>query len=232
MNKSIGVVIPAYKPDIDRLETYIKELEKKLRPRTILIEIDAPEDEDLKRLDRTSAKIEWSPTRMGKGAAITRGFNKLEEEVLVFVDADGSVPVTSVIDVCTPIVNSEANLSVGSRRHPDSNIESHQKKIRKVLGDGFSILAKKCLKIKLYDYQCGVKAIDKKTWDKIKKYVRQEKFAWDIEIISLVSMGQNKIVEIPITWKDYSGSTVSVIPTMIELVLAMVDARRKFKIEK
>ena len=52
MNKSIGVVIPAYKPDIDRLETYIKELEKKLRPRTILIEIDAPGDEDLKRLDR------------------------------------------------------------------------------------------------------------------------------------------------------------------------------------
>ena len=232
MNKSIGVVIPAYKPDIDRLEKYIKELEKSLRPKTILIEIDAPTKEDLKRLNQTSAKVEWSPTRMGKGAAITRGFNKLEEEVLVFVDADGSVPVTSVIDVCDPIVNSNADLSVGSRRHPDSNIKSHQKKMRKLLGDGFSILAKKCLKVKLYDYQCGVKAIDRKTWDKIKKYVRQEKFAWDIEIISLVSMSQNKIIEIPITWEDHPSSTVNVIPTVVDLILATVVIRWKFKTEK
>ena len=120
-------------------------------------------------------------------------------------------------------------MAVGSRRHPDSNIKFHQGNVRKLLGDGFSFLSRVLLEVKLYDYQCGVKAIDRKVWEEVQRDIERKGFSWDIELISIVSMRGYNIKEVPIEWDDQPGSTVKIIPTMLELFNALFTVRRKIK---
>ena len=229
MKNSIGVVIPAYNPNLKTLEGYVRDLDKVLCPDIILIEIDDPSELMLSQMEGISAKVEVSDRKGGKGAAITRGFNKLKSDILVFVDADGSIPAKSVEKVCDSIIKLDVDLAVGSRRHPDSNIKFHQGNVRKLLGDGFSFLSRVLLEVKLYDYQCGVKAIDRKVWEEVQRDIERKGFSWDIELISIVSMRGYNIKEIPIEWDDQPGSTVKIIPTMLELFNALFTVRRKIK---
>ena len=229
MKNSIGVVIPAYNPNLKALEGYVKDLDKVLCPDIILIEIDDPSELVLSRIEGISANVEVSDRRGGKGAAITRGFNKLKSDILVFVDADGSIPAKSVKRVCDSVIKLDADLAVGSRRHPDSNIKFHQSNVRKLLGDGFSVLSRVLLDAKLHDYQCGVKAINRKVWEEVRRDIEKKGFSWDIELISIVSMRGYKIKEIPIEWDDQPGSTVKIIPTVLELFNALFTVRRKIK---
>ena len=229
MKNSIGVVIPAYNPNLKTLEGYVRDLDKVLCPDIILIEIDDPSELMLSQMEGISAKVEVSDRKRGKGAAITRGFNKLKSDILVFVDADGSIPAKSVEKVCDSIIKLDVDLAVGSRRHPDSNIKFHQGNVRKLLGDGFSFLSRVLLEVKLYDYQCGVKAIDRKVWEEVQRDIERKGFSWDIELISIVSMRGYNIEEVPIEWDDQPGSTVKIIPTMLELFNALFTVRRKIK---
>tara|TARA_A100001037_G_C15078143_1_gene602826 strand:- start:83 stop:790 length:708 start_codon:yes stop_codon:yes gene_type:complete len=229
MKNSIGVVIPAYNPNLKTLEGYVRDLDKVLCPDVILIEIDDPSELVLSQMGGISARFEVSDRKEGKGAAITRGFNKLKSDILVFVDADGSISAKSVKKVCDSIIKLDVDLAVGSRRHPDSNIKFHQGNIRKLLGDGFSVLSRVLLEVKLHDYQCGVKAIDRKVWEEVQRDIERKGFSWDIELISIVSMRGYKIEEIPIEWDDQPGSTVKIIPTVLELFNALFTVRRKIK---
>ena len=42
MARTLGLVIPAYAPDVDALATVVRELEEVLAPAALRIELDAP----------------------------------------------------------------------------------------------------------------------------------------------------------------------------------------------
>ena len=81
MKNSIGVVIPAYNPNLKALEGYVKDLDKVLCPDIILIEIDDPSELVLSQIEGISANVEVSDRRGGKGTGVTdrRGGKRTEE---------------------------------------------------------------------------------------------------------------------------------------------------------
>jgi hypothetical protein len=157
MDGSIGVVVPAYDPDVDRLRTYLRTLEGTVAPDALRVELDAPAPETLARLADAPGTVNAVDRRRGKGAAIGDGFDALETDRLAFADADGSTPAASLLAVVRGLEG--ADLSVGSRRHPAATVSSHQGVLRRALGDGFAWLARRALPTELHDYQCGAKAI-------------------------------------------------------------------------
>jgi glycosyltransferase involved in cell wall biosynthesis len=229
MSRSVGVVLPAYRPDIDQLGTYIAAIDDALAPRTIVVELDAPRDGVPAQLHSISAAVHTVPYRRGKGAAITAGFERLETDVLAFVDADGSTPVASLEQILAPVVDARTDLAVGSRRHPDASVATHQTFARRFLGDGFAWLAGQLLDARLYDYQCGAKAIDAAAWERVRDHLYEPGFAWDVELIAMAAALDLRIEEIPIAWEDKPGSTVSPIRTSIDLLEALLTARHRSK---
>ena len=67
MKNSIGVVIPAYNPNLKTLEGYVRDLDKVLCPDVILIEIDDPSELVLSQMGGISARFEVSDRKEGKG---------------------------------------------------------------------------------------------------------------------------------------------------------------------
>jgi glycosyltransferase involved in cell wall biosynthesis len=229
MNKSVGIVIPAYDPDINLLKNYINSLRQRLNPETIRIELDSPCENHVPVLEKI-AKVNTSQNRRGKGAAIVSGFDNLKTDILAFADADGSVPVESVEDVIRPVKSGTAKLSISSRRHPSSEVIAHQTFVRRLLGDGFVFIAQKMLPTKCRDYQCGMKAIDRGAWENIGKHCYESGFAWDLELVSVAGSLGYDIIEVPITWEDHPNSTVKPILTPIELATALINIRRRVNI--
>lgn len=229
MNRSVGVVVPAYRPDVTLLSRYVRALDEGIPLDAIRIELDDPEPGVVDALADLPATVAAAPERRGKGAAITAGFEALDTDVLAFVDADGSTPVDSVADVLAPVVEGTADLSVGSRRHPDSEVLGHQTFARRRLGDGFAWIARQLLDAPLYDFQCGAKALTRETWATVRHHIYEPGFAWDVELIAMVAAFDFHIVETPITWEDRPESTVSPVGTSISMGKALLVARHRAK---
>ena len=229
MERSVGVVVPAFKPDVERLQTYVTALDERLSPTTIRIELDDPHESVSRALADLPATVNPVPYRRGKGAAITAGFEALDTDVLVFADADGSTPVDSLAAVIDPVRDGRADLAVGSRRHPEANVRSHQTMARRFLGDGFAWLAGQLLEEALYDYQCGAKAIDARAWELVREHLYDAGFAWDVELVAMAAVFELRIDEVPIEWEDQPGSTVSPVRTSVRLARALVTARHRAK---
>ena len=144
---SLGVVVPAFRPDVPRLEAYLRALLEELDPAVLRVELDAADPEVRSALSELALPVEVNavPHRRGKGAAVTAGFEALGTERLAFADADGSTPAAELCRVVDALES--ADLAVGSRRHPDARVVGHQTVARRFLGDGFAWLARRLLEI-------------------------------------------------------------------------------------
>jgi glycosyltransferase involved in cell wall biosynthesis len=227
MSPSVGVVVPAFRPEVDRLEGCVRDLRAELAPETVRIEVDDLSEATLSALADLPATVNASPYRRGKGAAITAGFEALETDLLAFTDADGSTPAAELARVVGALDG--ADLTVGSRRHPDATITSHQTFARRFLGDGFAWLARRLLDAQLHDYQCGAKALSREAWERVRPHLYEPGFAWDVELVAMAGALELDVREVPITWEDMPGSTVSPVRTSLRLARALLVARHRAK---
>lgn len=234
MSGSVGLVVPAFRPDVDRLLSYLDAITAELDIQTVRIELDAPSDAVRDRLSSAELAVPCDlnavPYRRGKGAAITAGFEALETDVLAFVDDDGATPAAALAAVVDPVADGRAGLAAGSRRHPDATIEGHQTVFRRFLGDGFAWLARRLLDARLYDYQCGAKAISRSAWRVVRDHLFEAGFAWDVELLAVADALDVRIEEVPITWRDQPGSTVSPVRTVLQLGWALLRARHRARL--
>ena len=228
--RSLGVVLPAYRPDVEVLATYVEAIQERLRPQAIRVELDAAAPGVVERLQGLPAVVNVAEHRRGKGAAVTDGFEALDVDVLAFADADGSTPADSLGDVVAPVLAGDAALAVGSRRHPDATVLSHQTFLRRRLGDGFAAVARRLLDAPLSDFQCGAKAVSADAWRQLRGHLYQPGFAWDVELVATALALDLPIVEVPIVWEDRPGSTVSTVRTSLSLAGALLEARHRRKL--
>jgi len=229
MSASVGLVVPAFRPDVDRLTAYVRALDERLAPEAVRIELDDADDRVAAALADLPATVNVSPYRRGKGAAVTAGFEALDTDVLGFVDADGSTAPAEFARVLAAVTEGDADVAVGSRRHPDSTITSHQTFARRFLGDGFAWLARRMLDADLYDYQCGAKAITAESWAAVRQHLYEPGFAWDVELVAMAGALELDVAEVPITWEDKPGSTVSPVRTSVRLARALLSSRHRAK---
>ncbi|WP_265110432.1 glycosyltransferase [Halosolutus halophilus] len=229
MSRTVGLVVPAFRPNVDALRAYVRELDRRLDLETIRVELDDPTASTRDRLEGLPASVNAVDERRGKGGAITAGFCALETDVRAFVDADGSTAVDSVGAIVDRVRGGRTDLAVGSRRHPDADVVTRQSARRRLLGDAFAWLACRLLAVSVTDYQCGAKAIDAAAWADVSDRLRERGFAWDVELLALVDALDYRISEVPVTWADDPESTVSSIWATRDLATGLCRARHRAK---
>ncbi|MFB6097167.1 MAG: glycosyltransferase [Haloferacaceae archaeon] len=225
MTRTVGVVVPAFRPDVERLRDYVTAIHRRLDPDVVRIELDEPDPGVVEELADLPATVHVADRRRGKGAAITAGFEALSTDVLAFADADGATPAESLATVVARVVADEADLAVGSRRHPEATVASHQTVARRHLGDAFAWLARRLLDADLYDFQCGAKALTRECWTAVRGHLHESGFAWDIELVAVAGALGHRVAEVPVVWEDQPGSTVSPVETTLRLGVGLLRAR-------
>lgn len=226
-NTSVGLVIPAYNPDVQTFEQYITEMKSSVNQEKIRIEIDMPfeniESHLSEKVDYVNSVHRWRD----KSAAITHRFDSLDTDIIAFADSDGSVLTSSVENIINKIISTDVGVNIGLRRHPASEIISHQTIFGRLLDDGFAFVARHMLPTRCYNYQCGAKAVSADAWDMIRKHCYEPGFAWDLEFVFITGSLGYKITKVPIKWEDLPKLRVSRLTATIELATALVDVRRR-----
>lgn len=205
---SVGIVIPALNPRCKRLLEYIEDINSQINPDEMIVELDATDNKVYKMLDGAKVRVNTSNFRRGKGLSITSGFEKLNTDILSFVDSDGSTSVSSLQDI---IQNVERNstMCIGSRNLDKSKITEPRPYHRRLLSDVFNHLASSILCTQISDYQCGAKAITREIWIDVRNEITTRGFGWDIDLISSVARNEYMIEELSVEWEHKKGTSVT-----------------------
>lgn len=149
---------------------------------------------------REGARVEVQRGK-GKGTAVRQGFERIEEEIIVIIDGDGTYLPSEVNRLLDPIINNEAEHVIGNRfGFGGAFSRSHRVGnwiLNKVFGLGYGV--------KLNDILSGYRALTK---DSLKKMnLRKEGFEIETEMVVESVKRGIRIKEVPIQYGKRRGAS-------------------------
>jgi glycosyltransferase involved in cell wall biosynthesis len=145
--------------------------------------------------------------RPGKGAAVRAGLLATSAPYVGFCDADMATDPAS-IDVAIRLLWAGNPVVIGSRSHPASDVEDRHTIVRRA-GAAVFRAATRVIVPDVADTQCGFKFFHGGIARSAAAGLRVSGFAFDVELIARCAQLGATPVEIPVRWRDVSGSTFS-----------------------
>ena len=144
---------------------------------------------------------------LGKGASVREGVLAAAGQVILFCDDDLSTPIDE-LDKALAALEAGADVVIGSRALPGSDIRVRQRRPREWMGKLFNVLVR-LLVLKGYrDTQCGFKAFRRGPAMDIFGSLRTPGFGFDVEVLVLCRARGYRVAEIPVAWCDVRPSRV------------------------
>jgi dolichyl-phosphate beta-glucosyltransferase len=212
----LEIVIPARNEE-RRLPAGLAELDAAIAalPADVgVVVVDSASTDGTAAVARSYAATSDVPIRLvrcdrpGKGAAVRAGLLATSAPYVGFCDADMATD-PAAIAMAVRLLRTGNPVVLGSRSHPLSVVEARHTVIRKA-GAAVFRAATRAVVPGIGDTQCGFKFFDGPTARAAAGSLRITGFAFDVELIArCVRLGAAPI-EIPVRWRDVSGSTFSV----------------------
>lgn len=146
--------------------------------------------------------------RPGKGAAVRAGLLATTAPYVGFCDADMATDPVSIA-VAARLLQAGHPVVIGSRSLPGSDVEDRHTVIRRA-GAAVFRAATRLIVPDVADTQCGFKFFHGEIARSAAARLRVTGFAFDVELIARCAQLGAAPVEIPVLWRDVSGSTFSV----------------------
>lgn len=158
----------------------------------------------------------------GKGAAIRVGATAAGAPVVAFMDADMSVDPTQIPLLLAAM--EDADLAIGSRSLAESEVHCDSAQ-RVVMGRTFNVLVNALTNIGLKDTQCGFKAFRTPMARILFHLMVVDRFAFDVEVLSLARRLGMQISEVPVLWREAGNSTVRPLADSISMAIDVFRVR-------
>ena len=219
-NGNTLLVIPCYR-ESGRIGPFLDSLQRVLGSNAQVSVLVVEDGSGAVEQDRMQHLIEprreaWPQLRpllclgqnLGKGGAVYAGWAAHQgEALLAFVDADGSCAAEEVSRVLNVARAGQARAVFASRIKMlgrDVQRDFH----RHLLGRVYATIVSETLRIPVYDSQCGLKAVPRAAFEKVKPSLHITGFAFDVELLCALLDSGCKVVEEPISWRETPGGKV------------------------
>ena len=222
----ISVVIPAYN-EAEGIQAALAQVAAYFRSRAIAGEIVVVDDGSTDGTARLASQASV-PVRVlvneqnrGKGYSVRRGILSARGRYVGFADADMATPIDQ-LDKVREALESGADVIIGSRALPESQIAKHQPWWRERAGKLFGSFVRTVLLPGIADSQCGFKFFTAAAAQAIFSQQRLEGWAFDVELLYLARRLSCNIVQVPVRWIDEPHSRVRMLrdgPRMLVDVL-------------
>jgi len=159
---------------------------------------------------RGPSKVIRRERNMGKGASVREGVLAASGGLILFCDDDLSTPIEE-LDKAVAALDAGADVVIGSRAHPDSEIRVRQRRPREWMGKAFNLLVRLCVLRGFRDTQCGFKAFRAAAAKDIFSRLRTPGFGFDVEVLVLSRDLGYRVAEIPVVWCDARPSRLRIL---------------------
>lgn len=204
MAPKLSVIIPAYN-EAKRLGPHLNEVVAYLKTNypgsELIIVDDGSTDETASVVKKHKVKlISYLPNR-GKGYAIRTGVSATTGEMVLFMDADLSTPLTEIPKIIKVLGNND--IVIGSRGKSDAPF---YRQIASFIFDQIKFIMVGLRRFK--DTQCGFKIFKGDVARRLFAKGQIDRYMFDAEILYMAERSGLTIVELPISWADVPGSHV------------------------
>ena len=213
--KLLSVVVPAYRQEktiVQDLKNISGVLQKFDHPYEIIVVVDGLVDkthEYLKKHKPKYTKVLIHSRNQGKGQAVRYGLQHAKGDVVGFLDAGMDLNPEGVRILLSDFQKSNADIVIGSKRHPKSNVSYPFK--RMLISKISQRFIKLLFGLNVTDTQVGMKFFKREVIDDVLPRLLVKKFAFDIEMLCVAYyLGYHKILEAPIDLQyNFQGSILS-----------------------
>ena len=166
----LSLIIPVYKQEktIVKDVTQIKRVLDSIRyDHEIIVVFDGASDQSYKKVKQANipkVKTISYLKNQGKSHAIQLGMKKAIGDYVMFVDSGMEIDPNSISMLLEHMEWYNADIIVGSKRHPASQVNYVAS--RKLLSEGYYFVVKFLFGIKVRDTQAGIKIFKKKVLEK------------------------------------------------------------------
>jgi len=126
-----------------------------------------------------------------------------------FIDADGDLPallISNFIELTR--VDNAPDIVLGSKRHPDSDVDYPW--LRRLYSLGYQLLIGILFRLPMRDTQTGLKFIRREVLSAVVPRMVEKRFAFDLELLVVARhLGYRQFVEAPVQIGERFSSTVS-----------------------
>jgi len=158
-----------------------------------------------------------------KSRALKKVWLSEEADIYMYMDADLSTDISHIPELLFWI-EKEYDIVTGSRTSKKS--KTSREFNRNLLSLILILMIRIIFSMKLSDFQCGFKAINKKTRDKILPKMRALDYGFmDTELLAVAHNKKYKIKEIPVKWEDERETKIRVFGGIIDALKNMFKIR-------
>jgi len=223
----LSLIIPIYKQektivvDIKQIKRVLDQIRYDYE---IITVFDGAVDKSYKKVKQANipkVKTISYIKNQGKSHAIQIGMKKAIGDYVMFIDSGMEIDPNSISMLLEHMEWYNADIIVGSKRHPASQVQYAS--LRKIFSEGYYILIKLLFGIKVRDTQAGIKIFKKNVLLKVLPKLIEKKFAGDLEMLVVAdTLGFKKIYEAPIKL-DYRLGNITSAATVDAIFHILVD---------
>ena len=232
----ISIILPAYNEakrlpaTLERLREFLGDLGRSFE---VLIIVERSTDGTLEIATRWAEEQAHfqavdNLVHRGKGYAVRSGMLRARGEVLIYMDADLSVPLGEVRFFLREFERDEAVDGLfGDRQHEGSRITRKQTWLRRRMGQTFNWLLQ-CYGLSPHlDTQCGFKAFRRAAGRAIFAEQKLDGFAFDVEVLLLAERLGYKVRGLPVEWRNSPESKVRIFRDSLRMIGDLWRIRRR-----
>jgi len=216
-NNLLSVIVPAYKQE-KTIKKDLENIDKTLSAGLgnydyeIICVVDGKLDktwEEAEKAKSPKVKVVGYDVNHGKGFAVRYGFANSKGNLVSFLDAGMDISPEGVMMLMSHMEWYNADIVVGSKRHPDSKVNYPFS--RRILSIGYHMGVKILFGLDLTDTQSGIKLFKREVVQAILPRLLVKRYAMDIEMLAVAKyLGFGRIYEGPIEVTfDASNSGIS-----------------------
>lgn len=181
------------------------------------------------RYSRGTVQTTWlsHPSNRGKGAALRSGAWRGSGNIIAFVDADGSLPIEEMSRLLEAI-NEGADVAIASRRAEGAHPRvTSPWMLRSLPGWLLNRAAQRFFTPGITDTQCGMKAYRRRVLQKILARAQIDRFAFDIEWLTIALREGFIVREVGIRWIPRRDSSVSILRDGIRAIRDLLALKKR-----
>jgi len=236
------LVLPHFQ-SLQPLKSYLPDLLQALQQQHVPVEVVIVDDGSPRLMQKllgrwTRRLAEQYPNLLpcilleqnyGKGFAIRKGWSHAADpiQILAFVDADGSVPASSVAEQLLQSLEHPDQLRCGVRPNPSKETRSLK---RRWMGSFFAHFVRTQIGITVSDPQCGFKMAPAPVYRQLKRRFKIDRFAFDCELLAFHAQAGVSIVEQEVPWREAPTSTVKALRDGMQMWKDIRGLKKRLKI--
>jgi glycosyltransferase involved in cell wall biosynthesis len=232
----LSIVVPAYNEEArlgESVERILKYLDATGIDAEVLVVDDGSKDKTAELAERAlearRGRVIRNGENRGKGYSVRHGVLEARGRLVLLTDADLSTPIEEQSKLAAVIRDRDLDVVIGSRGLPDSDVQVRQGWLRQTMGRCFNAIIRATTGLSFRDTQCGFKLMDRERVKPLFEKMVVDRFAFDVELLFLCARYGLSVAEVPVTWRNASGSKVSLIGDPLNMIVDVLRVRWRFR---